>query len=150
VSDGWGQLTWGQGLWGEQNDALIPVSGLATASSLGAVDAVSVIHVIGSIAPSAIASSQGSITTTGTAVITQTGLSGALSLGPWGFSNDTYETVSGLPLASSLGSVTSYVDVNIAQTGFSLTSSLGSINLVNWQEVSVGTSVTWTEVDRAA
>jgi len=40
--------------------------------------------------------------------------------------------------------------VEMAITGFDLSASVGSINLINWQEVDVGTSVNWTEVDRAA
>ena len=43
-----------------------------------------------------------------------------------------------------------FADVEMQVTGFDLTSSLGSINLINWEEVDLGTSVTWTEVDRAA
>jgi hypothetical protein len=49
-----------------------------------------------------------------------------------------------------MGSVTTFADVEMAITGFDITASLGSINLINWAEVDVGTSVTWTEVDRAA
>jgi hypothetical protein len=49
-----------------------------------------------------------------------------------------------------MGSVTTFADVEMAITGFDLTASLGSINLINWEEVNVGTSVVWTEVDRAA
>ena len=46
--------------------------------------------------------------------------------------------------------VITFADVEMDITGFDLTASLGSINLINWAEVDVGTSVVWTEVDRAA
>ena len=49
-----------------------------------------------------------------------------------------------------MGSVTTFANVEMAITGFDITASLGSINLINWAEVDVGTSVSWTDVDRAA
>ena len=58
--------------------------------------------------------------------------------------------VSGQQLSSSIGSVTVTGIANISVTGMQLTASLGSVNITSWQEVDLGVSNTWTEVDLAA
>ena len=73
-----------------------------------------------------------------------------MTLGSINFFNDSIESPSGVALTTAINSVTTFADVEMAVTGFDLTTSLGSINLINWAEVDVGTSVVWTEVDRAA
>ncbi len=58
--------------------------------------------------------------------------------------------VSGQQLSGSIGSVTVTGIANIDVTGIQLTASLGSVNITSWQEVDLGVSNTWTEVDLAA
>ncbi len=56
----------------------------------------------------------------------------------------------GLQLSSAIGSVTANGTAGIDVTGIQMTATLGSPNITSWQEVNLGVSNTWTEVDLAA
>ena len=56
----------------------------------------------------------------------------------------------GLQLSSAIGSVTANGTAGIDVTGIQMTATLGSPNITSWQEVDLGVSNTWTEVDLAA
>ena len=58
--------------------------------------------------------------------------------------------VSGQQLSSSVGSVSVTGIANIDVTGIQLTANLGSVNITPWQEVDLGVTNNWTEVDLAA
>jgi len=53
-------------------------------------------------------------------------------------------------MASSIGSVTTTANANIIPTGLQLTSTTGIPNVTPWNEIDLGVSNVWTEVDRAA
>ena len=53
-------------------------------------------------------------------------------------------------MTGSIGSVTVTGVANIDVTGIQMTASVGSPNITAWQEVNLGVSNTWTEVDLAA
>jgi hypothetical protein len=58
--------------------------------------------------------------------------------------------VSGQQLSGSVGSVSVTGIANIDVTGIQLTANLGSVNITSWQEVDLGVTNNWTEVDLAA
>ena len=146
MSNGWGQLTWGEGLWGQQGNQIVSLSGLSLALSLGGFTQTTVGEATGI----ALTTSMGTAVGFTNFVAQPSGLSTTLGFGSITFYNDSVESPSGVALTSAMGSVTTFANVEMAITGFDITASLGSINLINWAEVNVGTSVVWTEVDRAA
>ena len=146
MSNAWGQLTWGEGLWGQQGNQIVSLSGFSLTLSLGGFTQTTVGEATGV----ALTTSMGTAVGFTDFVAQPSGLSTTLGFGSITFINDSIESPSGVALASAMGSVTTFADVEMAITGFDLTASLGSINLINWEEVNVGTSVVWTEVDRAA
>ena len=146
MSNGWGQLTWGEGLWGLQGDQIVSLTGFAHTTNLGGFTQTTVGEATGI----ALTSSLGTAVGFTDFVAQPSGLSSTLGFGSINFFNDSVESPSGVALTTAMGSVTTFADVEMAITGFDLTASLGSINLINWEEVNVGTSVVWTEVDRAA
>ena len=146
MSNGWGQLTWGEGLWGQQGDQIVSLSGFSLTLSLGGFTQTTVGEATGI----ALTSSLGTAVGFTDFVAQPSGLSSTLGFGSITFLNDSIESPSGVALTTAMGSVTTFADVEMAITGFDLAASLGSINLINWEEVNVGTSVVWTEVDRAA
>jgi hypothetical protein len=146
MSNAWGQLTWGEGLWGQQGNQIVSLSGLSLTLSLGGFTQTTVGEATGI----ALTTSMGTAVGFTDFVAQPSGLSTTLGFGSITFINDSIESPSGVALASAMGSVTTFANVEMAITGFDLTASLGSINLINWEEVNVGTSVVWTEVDRAA
>ena len=133
-------------VWGQQGDQIVSLSGFALTLNLGGFTQTTVAEATGI----ALTSSLGTAVGFTDFVAQPSGLSTTLGFGSITFYNDSIESPSGVALTSALGSVTTFADVEMAITGFDLTASLGSINLINWAEVDVGTSVTWTEVDRAA
>jgi len=146
MSNGWGQLTWSEGLWGQQGDQIVSLTGFSLTLSLGGFTQTTVGEATGI----ALTSSLGTAVGFTDFVAQPSGLSSTMTLGSINFFNDSIESPSGVAITSALGSVTTFADVEMAITGFDITASLGSINLINWAEVDVGTSVVWTEVDRAA
>ena len=146
MSNAWGQLTWGEGLWGQQGNQIISLSGFALTTNLGGFTQTTVGEATGI----AVTSSLGTAVGFTDFVAEPSGLSSTMTLGSINFFNDSIESPSGVALTTAMGSVTTFANVEMAITGFDITASLGSINLINWAEVDVGTSVTWTEVDRAA
>ena len=146
MSNAWGQLTWGEGLWGQQGNQIVSLSGLSLALSLGGFTQTTVGEATGI----ALTTSMGTAVGFTDFVAQPSGLSTTLGFGSITFYNDSVESPSGVALTSAMGSVTTFANVEMAITGFDITASLGSINLINWAEVNVGTSVVWTEVDRAA
>ena len=58
--------------------------------------------------------------------------------------------VTGQSLTLSLGEESTVGNAKVLPTGIALTSSIGSTNITSWNEVQVGVSNTWTEVDIAA
>ena len=146
MSNGWGQLTRGEGLWGQQGDQIISLSSLALTTNLGGFTQTTVGEATGI----ALTASLGTAVGFTDFVAQPSGLSSTITLGLINFFNDSIESPSGVALTTAINSVTTFANVEMAVTGFDLTTSLGSINLINWAEVDVGTSVVWTEVDRAA
>ena len=47
MSNGWGQLTWGEGLWGQQGDQIVALSGLNLTLSLGGFAQSNIVEVSG-------------------------------------------------------------------------------------------------------
>ena len=45
MSNGWGQLTWGEGLWGQQGDQIVALSGLNLTLSLGGFAQTNIVEV---------------------------------------------------------------------------------------------------------
>ena len=146
MSNGWGQLTWSEGGWGQQGDQIVSLTGFALTTNLGGFTQTTVGEATGI----ALTSSLGTAVGFTDFVAQPSGLSSTLGFGSINFFNDSVESPSGVALTTAMGSVTTFADVEMAITGFDMTASLGSINLINWEEVNVGTSVVWTEVDRAA
>ena len=58
--------------------------------------------------------------------------------------------VTGQTMTGSVGSVTVVGGAGIDVTGIQMTATVGSPNTTAWQEVDLGVSNTWTEVDLAA
>jgi len=56
----------------------------------------------------------------------------------------------GSSVTSNIGQVTAIGSAVVIPTGIALTISQSTTNIIAWAEVSVGTSVTWTDVDLAA
>ena len=49
MSNGWGQLTWGEGLWGQQGDQIVALSGLNLTLSLGGFTQTNIRYVYNSV-----------------------------------------------------------------------------------------------------
>jgi len=85
---------------------------------------------------------------TGSAVVSPTGTPLTTVLG------DTVQVskydVTGSSLVTNIGATTITGNAIIIPTGIALTISQNTTNIIAWEEVSVGTSVTWTDVDLAA
>lgn len=101
-----------------------------------------------------------------------TGSTATTSIGNQSLVQSTVETVSGQSMTSSIGSIgaipqqqvgvtgqsltlslgeeSTVGNAKVLPTGIALTSSIGSTNITSWNEVQVGVSNTWTEVDIAA
>ena len=79
-----------------------------------------------------------------------TGIQGTLSLGQHAEIPGQIIGQDGLQLSSSIGSVTVTGLANIEVTGIQMTGSIGNVAVTPWQEVDLGVSNTWTEVDLAA
>ena len=47
MSNGWGQLTWSEGLWGQQGDQIIELSGLNATTALGGFTQTNIVEVSG-------------------------------------------------------------------------------------------------------
>ena len=122
MSNGWGQLTWSEGLWGQQGDQIIELSGLNATTALGGFTQTNIVEVSGLSS----ALSLGSITSFTDVSITQTGLSSTLGFGSITFSNTSIESPSGLSQTLSIGTgFSTFADVELTLTGFDITSSLG-------------------------
>ena len=79
-----------------------------------------------------------------------TGIQGTLSLGQHDEIPGQIIGQSGLQLSSSIGSVTVEGVANVQVSGIQMSASVGNVAVTPWQEVDLGVSNTWTEVDLAA
>jgi len=84
----------------------------------------------------------------GNANVTLTGQS--LSTGIGQVDAVSVAEVTGISLSTNIGSVTTQANADVNITGVALTTAISSTRITAWAEVNTGTTVTWTEVDRAA
>lgn len=90
----------------------------------------------------------GSISLEQTTVEPVTGQTMSMSLGEE--SQVSKYPVTGSTLSSSIGSVTLTIGADIDVSGITLSASIGNVAVTPWQEVNLGVSNVWTEVDLAA
>ncbi len=90
----------------------------------------------------------GSISLEQTTVEPVTGQTMSMSLGEE--SQVSKYPVTGSSLSSSIGSVTLTIGADIDVSGITLSASIGNVVVTPWQEVNLGVSNVWTEVDLAA
>ena len=58
--------------------------------------------------------------------------------------------VTGISMTMSIGEETPTANARVVPTGIQLQSNTGSPNITSWEEINLGVSNTWTEVDKAA
>ena len=124
------------------------VTGLSLTTSIGTEDAGVRLDV--PVTGQSLSSSLGSITLVQTTTEAVTGQSLASSIGTITQIPQVLVGVSGQSLTMAIGNEGQVTDVAVTLTGQSLTSSVGSPNITPWQEVDLGVTNIWTEVDLAA
>ena len=124
----------------------VSVSGNQMTSSIGSESAFTD-HTV-AVTGQQLTMSLGDESTVGNATVAVTGIQLASSIGT--ASQASIYPVTGMQMASSIGSVTTTANANIIPTGLQLTSTTGIPNVTPWNEIDLGVSNVWTEVDRAA
>lgn len=124
----------------------VSVSGNQITSSIGSESASA--SFTAEVTGSQLTMSIGEETPAGNADASITGIQLTSSIGT--ASQATIYDVTGIQMASSIGSVAITGTAVVIPTGIQLQSNTGTPNVTPWNEIDLGVSNVWTEVDRAA
>ena len=89
----------------------------------------------------------GTVTVTGTAVVSPTGSQVTLGIGSPTVIIDVTAAVTGNALTLSTGSVTVTGTALVSPTGSQLTANTGEPGIITWNDIVPGVNMTWTEIE---
>jgi hypothetical protein len=136
----WGELTWGDGEWGQS---------VGTDISIGA-DTVIVPSVEVDVTGIALNSTAATVSVTADANLSLTGQEVELLQGNENAFSDVTIEVSGQELTTELENVVAGISVLVLPTGVTSTTSTGIMGINAWAVVDPNASTTWSVVDKAA
>ena len=136
----WGELTWGDGEWGQS---------VGTDISIGA-DTVIVPSVDVDVTGIALNSTAATVSVTADADLSLTGQEVELLQGNENAFSDVTIEVSGQELTTELENVVAGISALVLPTGVTSTTSTGIIGINAWAVVNPNASTTWSVVDKAA
>jgi len=136
----WGELTWGDGEWGQS---------VGTDISIGA-DTVIVPSVEVDVTGIALNSTAATVSVTADANLSLTGQEVELLQGNENAFSDVTIEVSGQELTTELENVVAGISALVLPTGVTSTTSTGIIGINAWAVVNPNASTTWSVVDKAA
>lgn len=136
----WGELTWGDGDWGQS---------VGTDIAIGA-DAVLTPSIDVPVTGEQLNWTIGTETVTGDANVTLSGNSAEIFQGDENAFTDTTVEITGQELTLTLDSVVAGISQLIIPTGVTATTTSGTIGINAWAVVETNSSTTWSVVDKAA
>jgi len=137
----WGEVTWGDGQWGQSVGTDIGIGGEEVAVPSVEVDVTGI----------ELSSNTGNEAVTGDSNVSLTGIGLDLQLGDEDAFTNVRINVSGNDVGTIvIGDYLAGISAEASPTGVTMTSSSGTIGLNAWELVDPGTAPTWTVVDKAA
>lgn len=137
----WGELTWGDGQWGQSVGTDIGIGGEEVAVPSVEVD----------VTGQELSSNTGNETVTGDANLSITGIALDIQQGDEDAFTNVRVNVTGQELGPiAIGDYAAGISDTATPTGVTMTASTGIISVNAWELVDPGTAPTWTVVDKAA
>jgi hypothetical protein len=130
----------------DDNNVNIQVTGNTLSISIGSVGitADSIVEIPN---PSQVTLGTGTVTVTGTALVSPTGSQVTLGVGSPSVIIDVTAAVTGNSLTLATGSVTVTGTALVTPTGSQLTANTGEPGIITWNDIVPGVNMTWTNID---
>ena len=130
----------------DDNNVNIQVTGNQLSISIGSagITADSIVEIPN---PSQVTLGTGTVTVTGTALVSPTGSQVTLGVGSPSVIIDVTAAVTGNALTLSTGSVTVTGTALVNPTGSQLTAKIGEPGVITWNDIIPGVNMTWTPID---